>query len=173
MQKDHGSARKGWKTFLSYEIHHFLRGHSTVESGGSKSAKLSEESCETMLLSPCILMTRPPRPAEQQPCSTAVRRENGARRAKSKPAAAKTVSMLRLLRCFGQTLNLRGEFICFQSLLGFSSLGYWPKGTEKCNVDNKLPIKKNNIAALSLQVLRGFTQVYDWTFSSEKWGWAE
>lgn len=56
--------------------------------------------------------------------AAAVQWETRARRAKSKPAGAETVSMLQLLRCFGQTLNLRGEFMCFRSLLGFSSLGY-------------------------------------------------
>lgn len=76
--------------------------------------------------------------------------------------------LCRCSSCFGQTLNLRGEFLCFQSLLDCSSLGYQLKGTEKCNVNNKLPIKKISNAALSLQGLRGFTQVYNWTFSSQK-----
>lgn len=89
---------------------------------------------------------------------------------KEQTHGAEIVSMLWLLRCFRQTLNLREEFLCFQSLNDFSSLGYWPKGTEKCNVDSKLPIKKKNIAALSLWGLGGFTKVHDWTFSSEKWG---
>lgn len=57
--------------------------------------------------------------------------------------------------------NIRGEFICFQSFLGFSSLGYWPKGTEKCNVDNKLPIKKTQTllheASRALEVSHTYT----------------
>lgn len=77
--------------------HCFLRGCSTSEPGGSKSAKLSEESCKPTLLSPCTLMTRPPRPAEQQFCSTAMWQ------AKSKLSGADTVSMPWLLQCLGQT----------------------------------------------------------------------
>lgn len=139
VEKDHGSAGKEWQTLLSYETHHFLRGHSTSESGESKSAKLCEESCEATLLSPCILMTRTPRPAEQRLGSTMGERCSPS---KEQTHGAEIVSMLWLLRCFRQTLNLREEFLCFQSLNDFSSLGYWPKGTEKCNVDSKLPIKK-------------------------------
>lgn len=116
--------------------HHFLRGCSTSESGGSKVQSCLKRAVKPRCSAHALWWQDP---GDLLSSSSAAQQcDRRPALPKNKPSGADTVSMPWLLQ---GRLNLRGELIHFQSLRGFSSLGYWPEGIEKCNVGNKLPIK--------------------------------